>query len=390
MKFSIASKEINSEYFFHSFRRDIAIFFLKCPVIFFLAHGLVLYFYISENYIVTAVAYAPSSMHGSQDAFIACDDKTLIRYDSNGEKKSDPIHAGANITSLSWQTSPNGVKYQNDLLLVAACSNGSIQFMKTNCTDSHTSLSVEKRVKAHTGACLRVKWDTDGSSLVTSGEDGEVKVWSGTGHLRTKLSSFNEAVYGIAWGPKNESVLAAHGSTITIIQTQGQGKTVQWEAQKRKKGASSILLTVDWNNVNNLIICGGEDCYYRIFDEQGICLYISPPQCNVITSVSWAPNGLVFAVGSFNTLQLCDQKGWAHSLEYLQVGSIMDTAWAQDSTGLLAACGNRSIAIATILEKKTEWGGLSAKLTKSNEILVSDNTAAGEGYSEHIHLPMYV
>jgi intraflagellar transport protein 80 len=32
-----------------------------------------------------------------------------------------------------------------------------------------------------------------------------------------------------------------------------------------------------------------------------------------VTSLGWSPSGGVFAVGSFNTLTLCDRMGWSHS-----------------------------------------------------------------------------
>ena len=66
-------------------------------------------------------------------------------------------------------------------------------------------------------------------------------------------------------------------------------------------------MAVDWNPANNLIISAGEDCKYRVWDQYGRQLYNSLPYDHVITSVKWAPNGEVFAVGAYEMLRLCDE-----------------------------------------------------------------------------------
>lgn len=52
------------------------------------------------------------------------------------------------------------------------------------------------------------------------------------------------------------------------------------------------------------------NCYnVKVWDSYGRLLYQSKPAETVITSVSWAPDGDTFAVGSFNSLRLCDKTG---------------------------------------------------------------------------------
>ena len=46
---------------------------------------------------------------------------------------------------------------------------------------------IEKGVDAHTGACICLKWSSDGTMIVTGGEDGQVKLWSKSGMLRSAL-----------------------------------------------------------------------------------------------------------------------------------------------------------------------------------------------------------
>jgi len=43
---------------------------------------------------------------------------------------------------------------------------------------------LEKNVTdAHKGAVISLKWSSDGYSLITAGEDGQIKIWSKTGNL---------------------------------------------------------------------------------------------------------------------------------------------------------------------------------------------------------------
>ena len=46
----------------------------------------------------------------------------------------------------------------------------------------------ERNVEAHKGACICCKWSSDGTMLATGGEDGQIKLWSKSGNLRSTLA----------------------------------------------------------------------------------------------------------------------------------------------------------------------------------------------------------
>ena len=86
------------------------------------------------------------------------------------------------------------------------------------------------------------------------------------------------------------------------------------------------MLKVDWNLANNMIISGGEDKRYKVnkildhqhfllnskiqvWDTYGRQLFSSSPMEHTVTALSWCPSGEMFAVGSFNTLKVCDKLG---------------------------------------------------------------------------------
>ncbi|XP_017304764.1 intraflagellar transport protein 80 homolog, partial [Diaphorina citri] len=58
----------------------------------------------------------------------------------------------------------------------------------------------------------------------------------------------------------------------------------------------------------------------------------------------------MFAVGSYNTLRLCDKVGWSHSLDKPDTGSVYDLVWSNDATQIAGACANGSLLLGTIIQ----------------------------------------
>jgi len=236
------------------------------------------------------------------------------------------------------------------------------------------SLVEEKSIIAHDGAILSVKWDQDGCSLSTAGEDGEVKIWSQTGYMRTKVACFNRAVNCTAWGPDSLSLVAAYGNILSIIQIQRRAENRQWNVQQAK-GPAGIVLAVDWNSITNLIVCGGEDRSYRLFNSYGVSLFVSDAYSHAITSVAWRPNGDVFAISYFKNLHLCEMKGWNYTKHYLDIeSSVTDMKWSIDGAQLIAVCNNGSTIVGELVGKKKQWNGVSALLNETDNLVLNDNT----------------
>lgn len=70
-----------------------------------------------------------------------------------------------------------------------------------------------------------------------------------------------------------------------------------------------LVLTLSWNKNNGLIVSGGEDCRYKLWDNNGNQLFSSGVVEYPVTAVSWCPNGMSFVVGFYDTIKLCDKAG---------------------------------------------------------------------------------
>ncbi|VDP76318.1 unnamed protein product [Echinostoma caproni] len=91
---------------------------------------------------------------------------------------------------------------------------------------------------------------------------------------------------------------------------------------------------------------------------------------NPVTSLAWSPDGQLFVVGSYDTLYLCDKRGWSFAVEKTQTGSIYNLRWSGDGTQIAGAGGNGQIIIGQITDRWMEWNGFEAAITDSHTVEV--------------------
>ncbi|XP_069692430.1 intraflagellar transport protein 80 homolog isoform X3 [Periplaneta americana] len=182
--------------------------------------------------------------------------------------------------------------------------------------------------------------------------------------LRSTIVQSNTPIYSATWGPDSNQVLHTSGKMLVIKHLTPNSKPNRWRAH------DGLILKVAWNPSNSLIVSGGEDCRYKVWDTYGRQLYSSIPHDYPITSVSWSPSGDLFAVGLYNTLRLCDKTGWSHSLEKPNTGSIFNIAWSSDGTQVAGACGNGHVIFAHIIERRLEWRNYEVTMTGRKNISV--------------------
>ncbi|XP_045128913.1 intraflagellar transport protein 80 homolog [Portunus trituberculatus] len=301
----------------------------------------------------------------SPDEVYSCsDDQQLLQWNlvSNETTKIAQFTSSLYPIDLQWlpRTAVQKTKVGSEVFLLTACD-GKFYIVSRNGR-------IEKTVEAHRGAVLAGQWSHDGAGLVTAGEDGLVKIWSRSGMLRSTLVQVSVPVYGAAWAPDSDGVLYTTGTNLIIKPLAPNSKPIQWKAH------DGVILKVAWNPNTGLILSGGEDTKYRVWDNFGRQLYTSSPHHHPITSLAWSPDGQLFAVGSFNTLRLCDKAGWCHSLEKPSTGSIFNIAWSSDGTQFAGACGNGQVIFSHIIEKHLEWKNYEATVTSRKSIALRDVT----------------
>jgi intraflagellar transport protein 80 len=280
----------------------------------------------------------------------------------------------AYVTSIAWAPDFGA----RSSVFAVSCTDGTVRFYSMA---GGSTAREDKKVAAHTGAVIAVKWSPDGSALMSSGEDGDVKLWSKSGNLRSTLAQNAAAVYAFVWGPDGDSVLWASGKALSVKSASGSGrKPLSWRAHEE------TVLCVDWNRITDLVVSGGEDCVYKVWDSHGRQLYSAPPGAHVITSVAWMPSGDAFAVGSFQSLRLCDKTGWSHARDRPQVGSVLALAWTADGTEVAGAGGSGGVVFGQLVQRRAEWGALEAVQAAPKLIVVSGVEGTDEAV-EHLEFP---
>ncbi|XP_065841132.1 intraflagellar transport protein 80 homolog [Oscarella lobularis] len=297
----------------------------------------------------------------SDELFSAADDHLILKWSANSDDTTQITKLSKEVfpTDLHWFPANAGGKRLASDLFVLASTDGKFHLISK-------SGRVEKSVEAHRGAVLMARWSHDGTALVTVGEDGQVKIWSRSGMLRSTLSQLETPVYGVAWSPDSDHVLYTNDKQMVIKPLQPSMKPIIWKAHE------NLILKVDWSPVNNLIISGSEDRRYKVWDSFGRLIYSSQPHDYPITSVSWSSDGQLFAIGSFDTLRLCDKAGWSHSLEKVPTGSVLNISWTSDGTQLAGACGGGQVLLAQIIDRRLEWRNLEVLVQDESQIDVRD------------------
>jgi intraflagellar transport protein 80 len=102
------------------------------------------------------------------ELFSVSDDYTMLKWDINGEPESKVMDIDVPVMDMDWLPSGKGA---NEVLALA-CSDGSFKLVSK-------AGRVEKNItEAHASAIISIKWSYDGAAIATSGEDGQIKIWS--------------------------------------------------------------------------------------------------------------------------------------------------------------------------------------------------------------------
>ena len=295
----------------------------------------------------------------SDELISAGDDQRVHRVAPDGRPLTDLVESDSCVLCLAAPLSLPGSSRKAEALALV-CSDGSLRLLSS-------SGKLIRSVHAHRGAALSCSWSPDGSAIASCGEDGSVKAFSSAGMLRGTLHSTSCPVYAVAWSPSGAHVALATGRRIAIANQQSGLSPLQWNAH------SANVLALDWSYSTNLIVSGGEDCRYKVWDAQGSLLFHSRLLDQFVTSVAWRSDGECFAVGSFCDLLVCDRSGYVCArCVRTGIGSIFGIAWRPDGTRIACACGSGHIACYDVLASPAHWKNLEVEQEEPRRLQVHD------------------
>ena len=186
----------------------------------------------------------------------------------------------------------------------------------------------------------------------------------GSSHVPSAAPSPRLASPTLSALPTRPQILYSSGKHLVIRPLTPSAKQTMWKAH------DAPVLSADWNAVSGLIVSGGEDCKYRVWDSYGRQLYSSSAADYSISSVAWAPSGQYFAVGSFNMIRLCDKTGWSHSRESPECGSIFSLSWTADSTEVAGGTGSGAVVFGQLVNREVSCAHLEVRQEEPNSLTV--------------------
>ena len=311
------------------------------------------------------------SFNQAAELVTASDDRTFFILDQEQTLEHHLTPTAPPVAAIAWHPNAHPKKKESDVFVIG-CTDGTFKFANRQAKIDAPKMEAN----AHQGAITKITWARDGTRFATAGEDGMVKSWARNGMFRSNLAQSDNPIYALCWSPDSDQILFTSDCHLVVRPLQPSSKQTMWKAH------DAPVLTADWNPLNGLIVSGGEDCRYRIWDSFGRQLYCSAPCEYSVTSISWAPNGRYFAVGSFNMLRLCDKAGWSYSRAAPSVGSLFDIAWTNDSTQVAAGCASGAILFGQLVNREIRAGGWEARQTGVDSVTVVN---AIDGHVEELH-----
>ncbi|ORZ38192.1 WD40-repeat-containing domain protein [Catenaria anguillulae PL171] len=326
---------------------------------------------------VACLTYSPAT----SDMYTLGDDQRFVRWssdspaDPNGPPISTPLFpssASASAsqqqkifyTSLHWSPTP-----KSDLV-VAGSSDGKLILASRNATRIDKVLG-----DAHRGAILCVAWSLDAATLLSAGEDGLLKIWSKSGMLRSTLVTQPLPVFCAAWAAAGDAVLYTSGKSLCVKPLSAGSKPLVWRAH------DGLVTKLAWNETTGLVVSGGEDKKYKVWDAFGRLLFSSQMLEHPVTSVAWTTAGDAFAVGTWNGVRVCDRLGWTLAAASIDCGSLLSLCWLPDGTSLAYSSARGHVGFAHLVDRRVEWRHIEVEVLDDKIVSVRD---ASSGHEEQL------
>ena len=152
----------------------------------------------------------------------------------------------------------------------------------------------------HQARVFDVAWSRDGKQIVSASEDGAIKRWDVNGkEIKTiPVGTKNNILYPISFSPDGKTIaFAENGDTVKILNLQSEKTKTPKTLGKHKGSIKSVV----WSPNGKIIASRSEeDEKIKLWDTQGNLLKTLTGDPEVVTSVSFSPDGKTIAYDNGN------------------------------------------------------------------------------------------
>jgi WD40 repeat protein len=229
------------------------------------------------------------------------------------------------------------------VLVVAALLVGGLIRSHFTADDTPTSLSFA-------GPVSSMVWSPDGSKLLTTGDDGAAKTWSGDGVLLRDFRGHIDGLTAGSWSPDG-SIIATSSLDSTInLWNVNDGSVI-----KTLRGHTGSVTSVAWSPNGDVLASAGSDSTIKLWDvsaspSSAQLMQTLNKHMSKVTALSWAPSGSEFvSADTAGSVWKWTMKSAAASGSQLgtQKDAILSLSWSPDGTTIASAGEDRQLTLWT-------------------------------------------
>ena len=219
-----------------------------------------------------------------------------------------------------------------------------------------------------------IAWNSNGDLLATSGNRGELQIWSADGKLlHTTRQEKAKGMTGVAWHPTEDKVVTV-GEFIILYD--GSGRITKQVRHRPEAKGFCLLLCVEWHPSGEFFVVGdygnhdtGDSPALQFWSPDGKLLKTLEVKGGAaFRNLSWNRDGTLFASAS-DALRI-----WSKDGQLRHVGKSPDLLWGvrwnREGTRLLTSSHEGNITlwtpVAEVFKKVVEAGASPDRQKKQN------------------------
>ncbi|MGK7913588.1 MAG: SH3 domain-containing protein [Synechococcus sp.] len=199
------------------------------------------------------------------------------------------------------------------------------------------------RLEAQSGPIYSASFSPDGQTLVSTGEDAEIVVWSFGGEALSTLHGREELSSSVSFHPDGMAIAAASADgTIDIWNLHG-------EVLATFQGHEGAIRDVSFSPDGKLLASAGDDATVRVWHLDGDSLVTLRGHEGVVKGIAFNPNGNTIAsAGADSTVRLWNLEGKELAVLQGHNAAINALSFSPDGRTLASASADGTIKVWTV------------------------------------------